>query len=70
MTVLTDIPSAIDKMTLLQQCSFVSAPSIAQWAGVTALDVKVSEFRGDYRRKDNPREVDAETTERALSGRT
>ena len=41
----------IDKMTLLQQCSFVSAPSITQWAGVAALDVKVSEYRGDYRRK-------------------
>jgi aspartate aminotransferase/aminotransferase len=45
-------PSAIiDKMTLLQQCSFVSAPSITQWAGVAALDVKVSEHRADYRRK-------------------
>ncbi|MBI3857485.1 MAG: aminotransferase class I/II-fold pyridoxal phosphate-dependent enzyme [Planctomycetes bacterium] len=41
----------IDRMTLLQQCSFVSAPSITQWAGVTALDVKVSEHRADYRRK-------------------
>jgi aspartate aminotransferase/aminotransferase len=41
----------IDQMTLLQQCSFVSAPSITQWAGVAALDVKVSEFRADYRRK-------------------
>ena len=41
----------IDKMTLLQQCSFVSAPSFTQWAGVTALDVKVSEHRADYRRK-------------------
>jgi len=41
----------IDKMTLMQQCSFVSAPSITQWAGVAALDVKVSEFRADYRRK-------------------
>jgi aspartate/methionine/tyrosine aminotransferase len=41
----------IDKMTLLQQCSFVSAPSFTQYAGVAALDVKVSEFRADYRRK-------------------
>jgi len=41
----------IDKMTLLQQCSFVSAPSFTQWAGVTALDVKVSEHRASYRRK-------------------
>ena len=38
-------------MTLLQQCSFVSAPSFTQYAGVAALDVKVSEFRADYRRK-------------------
>jgi aspartate aminotransferase/aminotransferase len=41
----------IDKMTLLQQCSFVSAPSFTQYAGVAALDVKVSEHRADYRRK-------------------
>ena len=41
----------IDKMTVLQQFSFVCAPSIAQYAGVAALDVKVSEHRADYRRK-------------------
>jgi len=41
----------VDKMTVLQQFSFVSAPSIAQYAGVAALDVKVSEHRADYRRK-------------------
>jgi aspartate/methionine/tyrosine aminotransferase len=41
----------IERMTMLQQFSFVCAPSIAQWAGVAALDVKVSEYRGDYRKK-------------------
>lgn len=41
----------IDKMTVLQQFSFVCAPSMAQYAGVAALDVKVSEHRRDYRRK-------------------
>ena len=41
----------VDKMTVLQQFSFVCAPSTAQWAGVAALDVKVSEHRADYRRK-------------------
>ncbi len=41
----------IDKMTVLQQFSFVCAPSIAQYAGVAALDVNVREYRVDYRRK-------------------
>ncbi|HLY74771.1 MAG TPA: aminotransferase class I/II-fold pyridoxal phosphate-dependent enzyme [Planctomycetota bacterium] len=41
----------IDKMTVLQQFSFVCAPSFAQYAGVAALDVKVSKHRADYRRK-------------------
>jgi aspartate aminotransferase/aminotransferase len=41
----------IDKMTVLQQFSFVCAPSIAQYAGVAALDVNVSQHRADYRRK-------------------
>ena len=41
----------IDKMTVLQQFSFVCAPSTAQWGGVAALEVKVSEHRADYRRK-------------------
>jgi aspartate aminotransferase/aminotransferase len=41
----------IDKMTVLQQFSFVCAPSIAQYAGVAALDVNVSRHRADYRRK-------------------
>ena len=38
-------------MAVLQQFSFVCAPSIAQYAGVAALDVKVSRHRADYRRK-------------------
>ena len=41
----------VERMTMLQQFSFVCAPSFAQWAGVEALDVKVSEHRHDYRRK-------------------
>ncbi|HXX92212.1 MAG TPA: aminotransferase class I/II-fold pyridoxal phosphate-dependent enzyme [Planctomycetota bacterium] len=41
----------IERMTMLQQFSFVCAPSIAQWAGVAALDVKVSDHRADYRRR-------------------
>jgi aspartate aminotransferase/aminotransferase len=41
----------IEKMTLLQQFSFVCAPAPLQWAGVTALEVKVSSHRADYRRK-------------------
>ena len=41
----------IDKMAVLQQFSFVCAPSIAQHAGVAALDVNVSKHRADYRRK-------------------
>jgi aspartate aminotransferase/aminotransferase len=41
----------LTKMTLLQQFSFVCATSTAQWAGLAALDVKVSKHRADYRRK-------------------
>jgi len=41
----------IDKMTVLQQFSFVCAPSIAQYAGIAALDVNVSRHRAEYRRK-------------------
>jgi aspartate/methionine/tyrosine aminotransferase len=41
----------VERMTVLQQFSFVCAPSIAQWAGVAALDVKVSDHRSDYRKK-------------------
>jgi aminotransferase len=47
-------PSAIiEQMTKLQQYSFVCAPSMAQVAGVTALDVDVSGHVQDYRRKRN-----------------
>ncbi|KKL81955.1 hypothetical protein LCGC14_1989600 [marine sediment metagenome] len=41
----------IDKMTTLQQYSFVCAPSIAQAAGVVALGCDVSDKRDVYRRK-------------------
>jgi aspartate/methionine/tyrosine aminotransferase len=41
----------IERMTTLQQFSFVCAPSVAQWAGVAALDVKVSDHRSAYRKK-------------------
>ncbi len=41
----------VERMTMLQQFSYVCAPAFAQWAGVAALDVKVSEHRHDYRRK-------------------
>lgn len=41
----------IEKMTMLQQYSFVCAPSIAQAAGPTALDTDVSRHVDAYRRK-------------------
>lgn len=41
----------IERMTTLQQFSFVCAPAPAQHAGVAALDVNVREHRADYRRK-------------------
>jgi len=41
----------IEKMTMLQQYSFVCAPSMAQAAGVVALDCDMSEQRDAYRRK-------------------
>ena len=41
----------IDEMVKLQQFSFVCAPSFAQHAGLRALDVDISGFRDDYRRK-------------------
>ncbi len=45
-------PRAIlEKMTMLQQYSFVCAPSMAQAAGVRALDVDMSEQVAAYRRK-------------------
>ena len=45
-------PTAIiDKMTTLQQYTFVCAPHPLQWAAVAALDVDVSEHIRAYRRK-------------------
>jgi aspartate/methionine/tyrosine aminotransferase len=41
----------IDQMTKLQQYSFVCAPSMAQVAGVSALDVDVTNYVEQYRRK-------------------
>jgi len=41
----------LDKMTMLQQYSFVCAPSIAQPAGVAALDCDMSAEVDAYRRK-------------------
>ncbi|HEX5268860.1 MAG TPA: aminotransferase class I/II-fold pyridoxal phosphate-dependent enzyme [Gemmataceae bacterium] len=41
----------IDEMTKLQQFTFVCAPSVVQWAGVTAWDTDVSSHVADYRRK-------------------
>jgi aspartate aminotransferase/aminotransferase len=41
----------IEKMTMLQQYSFVCAPSMAQLGAVAALDVDVSDHMADYRRK-------------------
>jgi aspartate/methionine/tyrosine aminotransferase len=41
----------VEKMTMLQQYSFVCAPSIAQVGAVAALDVDVSDHIADYRRK-------------------
>jgi aspartate/methionine/tyrosine aminotransferase len=41
----------IDEMTKLQQYTFVCAPSMVQFAGLTAMDVDVSDHVADYRRK-------------------
>jgi aspartate/methionine/tyrosine aminotransferase len=41
----------IDQMTKLQQYSFVCAPSMAQFGGVAALDVDMSAYVAQYRRK-------------------
>jgi aspartate/methionine/tyrosine aminotransferase len=41
----------IEEMTKLQQCTFVCAPSIVQYAGVAALDCDMSATIADYRRK-------------------
>lgn len=45
-------PSAIiDKLTMLQQYTFVCAPHPLQWAAVAALDVDMTEHIDAYRRK-------------------
>jgi aspartate aminotransferase/aminotransferase len=45
-------PAAIiDKMTMLQQYTFVCAPHPLQWAAVAALDVDMSEYIHAYRQK-------------------
>jgi len=41
----------IDTMVKIQQYSFVCAPQPAQWAGVVAMDVDVSQYVAEYRRK-------------------
>jgi aspartate aminotransferase/aminotransferase len=41
----------IDEMIKLQQFSFVCAPSIVQYAGLTAWDHDVTAFVEDYRKK-------------------
>src|SRR5262245_4415261 len=43
--------AVIDKMTMLQQYTFVCAPHPLQWAAVAALDVDMSEHIAAYRRK-------------------
>jgi len=43
--------SILEKMTMLQQYSFVCAPSMAQAAGVAALRTDVSQHAAAYRRK-------------------
>lgn len=45
-------PSAIiDKLTMLQQYTFVCAPHPLQWAAAAALDVDMSEYVASYRRR-------------------
>jgi aspartate/methionine/tyrosine aminotransferase len=43
--------AVIDKVTMLQQYTFVCAPHPLQWAAVAALDVDMSEHIAAYRRK-------------------
>ena len=45
-------PSAIiDKLTMIQQYSFVCAPHPLQWAALAALDVDMTEHRNNYRNR-------------------
>jgi len=41
----------IDKMTMLQQYTFVCAPHPLQWAAVAALDIDMSDYIAKYRQK-------------------
>ena len=41
----------IEKMTMVQQYTFVCAPSMVQWAGITALKTDMSKEVAAYRRK-------------------
>ena len=41
----------VQELAKLQQCSFVCAPSVVQWAGVTAMDFDVTGIVADYKRK-------------------
>jgi len=41
----------IETMIKLQQYTFVCAPQPAQWAGITAMDVEITDHVDDYRRK-------------------
>ncbi|NLF68916.1 MAG: aminotransferase class I/II-fold pyridoxal phosphate-dependent enzyme [Candidatus Anammoximicrobium sp.] len=43
--------AVIDAMVKLQQYTFVCAPQPAQWAGAVAMDVDVSQYLDQYRRK-------------------
>ena len=43
--------NVLEKMTMLQQYSFVCAPSMAQAAGIVAIGVDVSKYVDEYRRK-------------------
>jgi aspartate/methionine/tyrosine aminotransferase len=41
----------VNKMTMLQQYTFVCAPHPLQWAALAALDVDVSEYTASYKRR-------------------
>jgi aspartate aminotransferase/aminotransferase len=41
----------IQAMTMLQQYSFVCAPSVVQWAGLQALDTDMTAARDDFRQR-------------------
>src|SRR5207248_9088850 len=41
----------IDTMVKLQQYTFVCAPQPVQWAGAVAMDVDMSRYLADYKRK-------------------